>query len=100
MKPKKVEILYFADSPSRGCGATVRFGNGEPCMLSIAQIRNTGKKEPIRPLRCNSFTLSAPAHLPTFFPTSCSLTESRVLIFVRFSMPFYIAVTQPKLVER
>jgi hypothetical protein len=31
-------ILFFADSPRRGCGATVRFiETGEPCMMSIAQ---------------------------------------------------------------
>src|ERR1035437_2364519 len=32
-----VKILYFADSARRGCGATVRFETGEPCMISIAQ---------------------------------------------------------------
>jgi hypothetical protein len=32
-----VQILHFADSPALGCGANVRFENGEPCMLSIAQ---------------------------------------------------------------
>lgn len=30
-------ILYFADSKSKGCGATVRLPSGEPCMLSVAQ---------------------------------------------------------------
>jgi hypothetical protein len=33
----QVKILYFADDPKRGCGATVRFPSGEPCMMSIAQ---------------------------------------------------------------
>jgi hypothetical protein len=32
-----VQILHFADSLALGCGANVRFENGEPCMLSIAQ---------------------------------------------------------------
>jgi hypothetical protein len=32
-----VQILHFADSLTLGCGANVRFENGEPCMLSIAQ---------------------------------------------------------------
>jgi len=31
------QILYFADSKQRGCGATVRLETGEPCWLSIAQ---------------------------------------------------------------
>jgi hypothetical protein len=31
------QILYFADSKRRGCGATVRLESGEPCLLSIAQ---------------------------------------------------------------
>jgi hypothetical protein len=35
--PGRVTIHYFADSPARGCGATVRFETGEPCILSIAQ---------------------------------------------------------------
>src|SRR6266567_2268123 len=31
-------ILFFGDSSTRGCGATVRFiETGEPCMMSIAQ---------------------------------------------------------------
>jgi hypothetical protein len=37
MSLEHVEILHFADSPKLGCGANVRFANGEPCMLSIAQ---------------------------------------------------------------
>jgi hypothetical protein len=37
MESDDVKILYYADSLSRGCGANVRFKNGEPCMLSIAQ---------------------------------------------------------------
>src|ERR1700730_3922254 len=32
-----VKILYFADDKRNGCGATVRFETGEPCLLSIAQ---------------------------------------------------------------
>src|SRR6266566_6914417 len=32
------KILFFGDSSTRGCGATVRFiETGEPCMMSIAQ---------------------------------------------------------------
>src|SRR6516165_8878303 len=29
-------LLFFADSPQAGCGATVRLDNGEACLLSIA----------------------------------------------------------------
>jgi hypothetical protein len=29
-------LLFFADSPRGGCGATVRLDSGEPCLLSIA----------------------------------------------------------------
>jgi hypothetical protein len=32
-----VQLLHFADDPKLGCGANLRFANGEPCMLSIAQ---------------------------------------------------------------
>ena len=31
------KILFFGDSPKRGCGATVLLKSGEPCLLSIAQ---------------------------------------------------------------
>src|SRR5258708_37225820 len=34
---EKVKVLYFGDDLKRGCGATVRFETGEPCMISIAQ---------------------------------------------------------------
>jgi hypothetical protein len=37
MKSGKAEILFFADSPERGCGATVKLESGEPCRLSISQ---------------------------------------------------------------
>jgi hypothetical protein len=37
MTPIRPTILFFADSPARGCGATVRLASGEPCMMSIAQ---------------------------------------------------------------
>jgi hypothetical protein len=30
-------LLYFADSPAGGCGATIRLDSGEPCLLSVAQ---------------------------------------------------------------
>jgi hypothetical protein len=33
----KAKILFFADSLTQGCGATVRLETGEPCMLSLAQ---------------------------------------------------------------
>jgi hypothetical protein len=33
----KAKILFFADSPNRGCGAPVLLESGEPCLLSIAQ---------------------------------------------------------------
>jgi hypothetical protein len=32
-----VKILYFADDKRNGCGATVRFETGEPCLVSLAQ---------------------------------------------------------------
>jgi len=35
-KGVKNKILLFADSTSRGCGATVMLASGEPCLLSIA----------------------------------------------------------------
>lgn len=37
-------ILYFADSISRGRGATIRLDSGEPCLLSIAQTSVRVKK--------------------------------------------------------
>jgi hypothetical protein len=37
MKTGKAEILFFADSPERGFGATVKLESGEPCRLSISQ---------------------------------------------------------------
>jgi hypothetical protein len=33
----KAKILFFADNPKQGCGATVMLESGEPCILSIAQ---------------------------------------------------------------
>jgi hypothetical protein len=32
-----VKFLYFADDKRNGCGATVRFETGEPCLVSVAQ---------------------------------------------------------------
>jgi hypothetical protein len=37
VKSEKAEILFFADSITQGCGATVTLPSGEPCRLSIAQ---------------------------------------------------------------
>jgi hypothetical protein len=37
MTSAQVKILFFADDSKRGCGATVKFPTGEPCMMSIAQ---------------------------------------------------------------
>lgn len=39
-----IEILNLADNSKWGCGATVRFPSGEPCMLSIAQSSIIVKK--------------------------------------------------------
>jgi len=36
-KGVKNKILFFGDSKTRGCGATVMLASGEPCLLSIAQ---------------------------------------------------------------
>jgi hypothetical protein len=40
----KTRILFFADSPKRGCGATALLASGEPCILSIAQSGIVVKK--------------------------------------------------------
>src|SRR5689334_2011333 len=43
-KGVKNKILFFGDSKTRGCGATVMLASGEPCLLSIAQSGISVKK--------------------------------------------------------
>jgi hypothetical protein len=102
-----VQILHFADSLTLGCGANVRFENGEPCMLSIAQSGVRVKKSRFgligavlydeKNAYINAQRTGALAYL---FPKSYSPMEFQIPVSEHSSMPFCIATTLPRFAQR